>query len=242
MVRTAETSLAGRAANLATFYLDIKAQLIGAGYAAEIDWQSDLEFERVTESDFLRETAWVILSSGFREAVVRQCFDEISHAFLGWCNAEQIYEKRDVCKKQAIEIFHNQRKINAIGEVVGKVATDGITRVKEEIRLRGVEYLQELSYIGPVTAFHLAKNLGLNVVKPDRHLVRMARCTGYDSPVDMCEAVAECVGDPLGVVDVVLWRYATLNDGYEAKLREVGACIGQAEETGRDGDEANHSP
>ena len=41
------------------------------------------------------------------------------------------------------------------------------------MRTEGVNYLTTFDQIGPVTAFHLAKNLGLDVVKPDRPLVRM---------------------------------------------------------------------
>lgn len=224
MPRTVVTKVDRGAVSLAMYYLDIKAWLIGEGFGPEIDWQADREFGKVTESDFLREAAWVVLSSGFREAVVRRCFSRISNAFLEWRSAEEICEHRDLCEKEAFAAFGNQRKISAIGDIVGKVAVDGIARVKEEIRLYGVEYLQEFSYIGPVTAYHLAKNLGLGVVKPDRHLVRMARCSGYDSPTDMCEAVETCVGDPVSVVDVVLWRYATLNSGYENEFRRVVKC------------------
>ena len=37
-----------------------------------------------TESDLLREAAWVILCSGFREAVIRRMFDFISLCFCDW--------------------------------------------------------------------------------------------------------------------------------------------------------------
>src|SRR6185436_20028855 len=75
----------GRATQrLARLYLDIKESLIEAGFAKEIDWQYDLSIKRLTESQFLRESAWVILSSGFRETVLRLKFHAISDAFLSW--------------------------------------------------------------------------------------------------------------------------------------------------------------
>jgi len=49
----------------------------------------------------------------------------------------------------------------------------------------GVWFLQQLPFIGPVTAFHLAKNLGIEAVKPDRHLCRLSKLlgrTGYVAP------------------------------------------------------------
>ena len=207
--------------NLALIYLDLKEIIISAGCDHELDWQSNLDFECTTETDFLREAAWVILSSGFRESVVRQCFHRVSEAFLDWCGAEQINAHREFCQNQAMAVFGNRRKIKAITEIVGSVADDGFERVKNRIKSRGVEYLQQLPHIGPITSYHLAKNLGLQVVKPDRHLVRMARITGHDSPLEMCSKIAETVGDSLSVVDLVLWRYATLKKNYGMVLENV---------------------
>ena len=78
----------------------------------------------------------------------------------------------------------------------------------------GVEFIQTLPFMGPATSYHLAKNIGLDVVKPDRHLLRMAAAVGYDSPSLLCEDIAASVGDRVSVVDVVLWRFATLNSNY----------------------------
>ena len=84
---------------LASIYMDLKEFVIRAGYDHEVDWQSDLNFECTTETDFLREAAWVVLSSGFRESVVRECFQRVSEAFLGWSSAKQIYARRELCWK-----------------------------------------------------------------------------------------------------------------------------------------------
>ena len=62
-----------------------------------------------------------------------------------------------------------------------------------------------------VTCWHLAKNLGFQVAKPDRHLIRISKKAGFATPNDLCAAVAEVTGEPINVVDLVLWRYAALN-------------------------------
>ena len=206
---------------LASVYMNLKEFVIRAGYEDEIDWQSDLNIKYITETDFLRETAWVVLSSGFRESVVRKCFQDVSKAFLDWCSAKRINAYRKRCQNRAISVFGNRRKIQAITEIVRRVANDDIECIKTRIKSRGVEYLQEFPYIGPVTSFHLAKNLGLCVVKPDRHLVRMAHITGHNSPLEMCSDVAGSVGDSLAVVDLVFWRYATLKKDYEREFDRV---------------------
>ena len=54
------------------------------------------------------------------------------------------------------------------------------------------------------------KNLGFDVVKPDRHLLRLASSLGFDSPEELCAEIAYEFGEPAAVVDIVLWRYCTL--------------------------------
>jgi hypothetical protein len=71
-------------------------------------------------------------------------------------------------------------------------------------------YLETLPWIGSITKYHLARNLGLDFVKPDRHLVRLAAAYGYADPAAMCQEIANETGERVGVVDVVLWRYSNL--------------------------------
>ena len=70
--------------------------------------------------------------------------------------------------------------------------------------------------VGASTAFHLAKNLGVPVVKPDRHLLRVSNAAGFESPHDLCAVIADIVGDSVSVVDLVIWRYATLKPSYSS--------------------------
>ena len=67
---------------LAVLYLTAKERVIEAGFANEIDWQEEVSLEDLDESTFLRESAWVVLSSGFRETVLRGLKDiQILYAF-----------------------------------------------------------------------------------------------------------------------------------------------------------------
>jgi hypothetical protein len=67
--------------------------------------------------------------------------------------------------------------------------------------------LQRLPYIGEVTSWHLAKNIGADVSKPDRHLVRVAARFGYADVSSMCKDISSAVGDKMSVADLVLWRF-----------------------------------
>jgi len=178
-----------------------------AGFDWEADWQRTRNLETVTEREFLCETAWVILCSGFRAAVIRQRFDHISLCFCDWESAEVIWRSRELCVSTAMGVFRHEQKMRAIAEVAAFVNREGFPSVLERLRSDALPTLQELPYIGPVTSMHLAKNLGCPMPKPDRHLVRLAQRLSCSSPFELCESVSTATGEPVSVVDVVFWRF-----------------------------------
>lgn len=211
---TANAADDGASAALLDVYLTMKEAVVARGFAWEIDWQAERRLDQIGESEFLRESAWTVLSAGFRETVVRRLFGPICDAFLGLQSAAVIQANRVGCRQAALEVFGNRRKIDAILDITCVVAASGFEVIRRRVREEDVRFLQTLPYIGPITAFHLAKNLGLPVVKPDRHLQRIATTAGFASPRELCELISNRVGEPVQVVDVVLWRYATLFRDY----------------------------
>ena len=199
---------------LLDIYLNAREAVIAHGFAWEIDWQAERRFDRINESEFLRESAWTVLSSGFRESIIRRIFSPFCDAFLGMESASEIKANHARCKRNALKVFNNHRKVTAILEIALIVDDKGFEYVRCNIEQDDVRFLQTFPYIGSITAFHLAKNLGLPVVKPDRHLKRIADATGFDSPLELCQLISDHLGDPIPVVDVVLWRYATLFSDY----------------------------
>ena len=205
--------------HLVRSYLNIKRRLVDNGWGDEIDWQDDLDFQSVTESDFLRETAWVVLSAGMAERVIQVKFPVITEAFCGWSSADAIVQDRRAIRRKALRAFNHEAKIASIIEIACAVSATGFPRVKECIEREREQFLAKLPYIGPVTALHLAKNLGLDVAKPDRHLVRIAEAAGYDSAATLWSRIADIVGDRVSVVDLVLWRFATQERRYRDYFR-----------------------
>jgi hypothetical protein len=201
-------------ANIADAYNTVKKAVLDKGYYTEIAWQASLNFDDTTETDFLREYAWVVLSTGMHEYVIRRHFPAISHCFYDWQSAEIIVEQKDKCCLLALKIFNNHRKIDGIIETAHIVNSSGFKSLKEAIRTNPLQVLQSLPFVGPTTRYHLAKNIGLPFAKPDRHLVRLASIVGYSSVQQFCEDISGYVGDSVPVVDIVLWRFATINDSY----------------------------
>ena len=199
---------------IASAYLTAKSYVLTMGFEDEIGWQESLCLEEVTEQDFMREAAWVILCSGMRERVIRRIFPSISSAFSDWESTEAILSRRDECQCSALQFFRHERKIAAIFQVVEYLASEGIAGVRRRLKDSGPAFLERFSFIGPATSLHLAKNLGLMVAKPDRHLVRIASNLGYGDIQKLCSDIARITLDSVPVVDLVLWRYATLEPDY----------------------------
>ena len=200
-----------RSITLTETYLTARETVIAAGYGAEIDWQESRSLAALSESDFLEEFAWVVFSSGMKETVVRRLFPRIAQAFLEWRSAEAIVRRRWSCKTRAIRVFNHRSKIDAVLSTAKRVADLGFPVFQSQIKRGGVDFIGTLAFMGPATSYHLAKNIGLDVVKPDRHLVRIAESAGVFSPNNLCEIIAQQTGDKVSVIDIVLWRYATLN-------------------------------
>jgi hypothetical protein len=195
-------------------YAAARQHVIARGFLAEITWQQSREVEALSETEFLSQFAWVVLAAGFRDSVVRQKFPEIASAFLDFSSAREIVRNGAKCREAALAAFGNHRKIDAIILAAQRVAQDGFDVVKSRLACGDISYLRTFRFMGPATSYHLAKNLGLDVVKPDRHLIRIARAAGYTSPEAMCRVISDVAGEDLSVVDLVLWRYATLNPAY----------------------------
>ena len=172
-------------------YLDLKQALIDEGFAAEIDWAESI---RLCENadDFGREYCWVVLNSGMREQVARQIWDRVRPLLQNG---------------QAIDsAFGHKGKRAAIVKVWANRDRYFRHWVDSDC---SIDTLVAMPWIGPITKYHLAKNLGAPVVKPDRHLVRIAE-EYQTTPTAMCQVIADATGDKIVVVDTVIWRAANL--------------------------------
>jgi hypothetical protein len=176
--------------NLGLYYQQALERVIRAGYQEEINWCRNIpKFEECTPERFFEQYVWCVLNAGMREQVARKIWekylttlDPLTIGHLG--------------KRKAIEQGLKEY-VNWFGEL--KCAKDPI------------EYLVTLPWIGDVTKYHLARNIGFDCVKPDRHLVKIAEHFGYISPYRMCLDIQKSIPqERLGVIDVVLWRDSNL--------------------------------
>lgn len=206
-------------------YAFAKTIVMDEGFQNEILWQSNLTYDDLEERSFLQEIAWVILTSGMKEAIIRNRFDAFSKCFFNWTSAEKIILNRENCQSSALAVFNNKQKISAIINAADQVAKTGFHELKRKIKSDPITTLQQFDYIGPVTVYHLAKNIGLPVAKPDRHLVRIAQMENYNDVQTFCGDISKLSGDPIPVVDIVFWRFATIDSNYLNVLSSLNEWI-----------------
>jgi hypothetical protein len=200
--------------NLMLKYQFAKTIVQYEGFRDEILWQTNIRFENLNETTFLQEIAWVILASGMKESIIRNRFEALSNCFYDWSSAKKIIFNREKCKSSALKIFNNEQKISAILNAADQVNSIGFEKLKKKIISNPISFLQTFDYIGPITVYHLAKNIGLPVAKPDRHLVKIAQQENYCDVQSFCGEISRLSGDPVPVVDIVFWRFATIDNDY----------------------------
>jgi hypothetical protein len=203
--------------------------VVAEGFLPELSWQQRQSLNRLTETQFLRETAWVILAGGMRETVVRKLFPAVTTGFFEFESASTIVASQSDCRRNALAVFRHPAKIDAVIRVAGLVHDATFSVVRRCLKTFGVGYLQAFPYIGPVTKFHLAKNLGIDTAKPDRHLVRLAITAGAKDVFSLCRSISALSGDRVAVVDLVLWRFCTLKPDYRRLFARVATGCATAQ-------------
>jgi hypothetical protein len=97
-----------------SIYLRAAEYVSIAGLQREVTWQRETSLHSFSERDLLRESAWVILCSGFREATVKQMFDYLSLCFFDWESSALICLHEEVCLGSALSIFSNRPKLTRL--------------------------------------------------------------------------------------------------------------------------------
>lgn len=164
--------------------------------------------------EFARHCAYVILAGGFSQRTAKKIHAKIMDEIMA----------HGADFDALINLFANKNKINAICKI-WNMRTD-LTRQYYELQDTDarIAYLAKLPHIGKITANHLARNLGEDVVKYDIWIQRLGVLFSGDATLrdkidngklnadirracdDMFAALCQCTGLPRGYIDVVLWK------------------------------------
>ena len=191
----------------------------------------------LNEKSFYGEVCWITYSSGFRHDVVRKCWPRIRRALYD-LDVRRIASEDDKMDKAAKRIceesgfrnyakaswcVYNAKRVVEIedewdyrGGIRGffeRLANDSLVN---QVRQAPVT-VQELGLkgIGGTTIFHLLKNVGIDIFKPDIHvrrlLTNMKLVRSEDAPIEQISqamvALSEASGYRITQVDTLLFAY-----------------------------------
>lgn len=176
------------------------------GQQAEDDiWWAENECRMpATPEVYAMETIFVICNSGMKNTVARGIYQRVRTALEAG--------------KSARSAFGHPGKAAAI-DAIWAGRRDSHQRLLECPPERRLEFLAGTPWIGEITKYHLAKNFGLPVAKPDVHLQRLADREGCTAQA-LCERLAAEVGLGVAAVDTVLWR-ACANGVLDSRSGEI---------------------
>lgn len=173
-------------------YLAIRDRLVALGHGDDYVWSQTVRAPDTAEG-LACEYTWVVLNSGMRNTVARKLMDRVWPRLIDTGRIGDAFGH--VGKRGAIEFVWAERV--RLLEQFRQIDQYDIVEV--------LRFCHGLPWIGPITKYHLAKNLGADVAKPDRWLVRLAEAEG-ESVDGLCQRLAYGTGDRVATVDVVLWR------------------------------------
>lgn len=158
-----------------------------AGYGAAIRWSENVE-PPANAKQFAAEAIYVICNSGMKNSVAVPIFERCMLALEAGHSCKSVYGHPG--KSTAIDYIwqHRIMLFRRYNKAVDKIAA-----------------CADLPWIGPVTKYHLAKNFGADVAKPDVHIERLAKASGVTSQA-LCEQLSLVSGYRTATVDLILWR------------------------------------
>ena len=199
------------------FDLDSKLRTLGLDSDAQSfdEILENLNRRKICSPDeFANNCAYVILAGGFSQKTAKKI-----HA-----NIMQMVQKNGACFDDLIKIFNNKNKINAICKIWENRHNFCNEYYTQKSLTDKLNYLQKLPHIGKITANHLARNLGEDVVKYDIWIQRLG-CAFVNNPKlsekinngNLCTDIKTACDNmfihlcnetklPRGYIDVVLWK------------------------------------
>ena len=211
------------------WFFDLDSQLRARGLDSDAqsfdDILQNLKSRKIYHADeFAGHCAYVILAGGFSQQTAKKIHEKIM---------ESLHEF-GADYNRLIELFNNKNKVSAICKIWENRHTFCDEYYKLESLDERLGYLQKLPHIGKITANHLARNLGEDIVKYDIWIQRLG-CVfvGKNMMIDngnlSADVKAACddmfahlvreTGLPRGYIDVVLWK------SLQQKLISLDACL-----------------
>lgn len=199
-------------------YLRIRMKILGI----DSDRRSFDEIHKILNNniifnpeEFAFECFYVICVAGFKQDYAKIICEKI----ISFANKNNIFTVEELST-----IYKNKMKVKAIKDIWDNRTTYSYKFYNFSTIEEKVDFLGSLPYIGNITKYHLARNLGLNFVKYDIWIQRLGVALyGTEDFVEkidntkllpevkyfcdiMFDEIQKETNEKVGFIDVVLWR------------------------------------
>jgi 3-methyladenine DNA glycosylase Tag len=185
-------------------------------------WRSEAP-DKMTDRDLLAEYGWVVISCGLTPQVTLKHWPRLGEAFWHWHPADVAAHSRDV-RVAALGVMKNVRKMDAIlayaddlARAPGEMARLAALPAKEALA-----QLTTLPFVGANNKYHLARNLGWDVVVKTGPVPRLAAYLETTAE-QLCETIANQTGERVRTVDLVLWNWG--HQVGDAAMKEMASLF-----------------
>lgn len=192
---------------------------------------------------------WILVQvafySGMKAATVTEKLPAIKKYFNDYARAKNYSEIEVSLVLKDPNTIHYKRKIeacinNAIrfdklikrhGTFSNYIESFGNLQEDKTIDILKKDLMQ-FDYVGPITAYHVMLDLGLNVWKPDRVICRILFRLGLISDKDninqailVGKEFSRQINDPIRYIDIIMVKYGQMGDEEGFGLTNGGICL-----------------
>lgn len=153
----------------------------------DIEWAESRSLP-ASAVDFAEEVIFVICNSGMKHTVAVGIYQRVIGQIRAGEPVSNVF--RHAGKAAAIETIWAGRENLFAGYIAAEDK---------------VSFARSIPWIGSITAYHVVKNFGAQVAKPDVHLQRLADREGCTAQ-QLCERLSAETAYKVATVDTILWR------------------------------------
>jgi len=202
-----------------------------------INLYDGLSLENISDSDIFSELCWVIYTSGFKYDIIKKYWPTIRESYclfdvnkVASFLSDIEYFSKKICEisgfnnlkkanwciqnaKRIIELNDENENYSGLKGYLINLSMKKPVEIIEQVPII-VDYLQ-FKGIGQINIFHLLKNVGIKIFKPDIHVRRLLYNIGLindnnKSLRDIYNAMqylSHCTGFDIVVLDTILFNY-----------------------------------
>lgn len=197
----------------------------------------NVKFKKQEDDWYYRKVVEVTFYSGFKAQTVSNKLENILNTFKSishvskWSKEKlaKVYNQENIIKnKQKIDAcWKNAKVFNDIIQEFGSfykyLESYGDLSSEKVLEKLRIDLINRFFYIGDITSYHFMTDLGLNVVKPDRVLVRIFQRLGLihvennDSEktnyelLEIAREISRITGNNIRYVDIIFVLYGQVS-------------------------------